>query len=98
MRSAVSGSATLNRYWPASLICQSSGAVGLDDVLVPGQHLLFARAAERAIVRLAELHLANLGDFRQQHGFDRPGQMEMQAGLVVPTQAPKRSTTPCSSG
>ncbi len=79
-RSAVSGSATLNRYCPASLICHSRSRVGLKDILVAGQHLLVARAGRPAIGRQAEQHLANLGDFRQHHAFDRPGRMEMQAG------------------
>ena len=55
-------------------------AIGLDDILVPGQHLLVARLVDGAIEADAELHLPNLGDFWEKRGLERPGQMKMQAG------------------
>ena len=57
-------------------------AIGLDDVLVAGQHLAFAargRIARRRVGR-AELDLVDLGDFGKQRRFDRVGPVEVQAG------------------
>ena len=60
------------------------GPVRLDDVLISGEHLPGAAAlgvVESGRRAHAKLHLVDLGHLRQEHGFDRVGQMDVEAGL-----------------
>ena len=75
------------------------GAVGLDDVLVAGQHLALASARRVAgNARVAELDLVDLRHLREKDRSIGNGRWTCRPGWVVSIQRPKRNTTPCSSG